>query len=77
MERAEMMLMVIAVTMAFLAVLVVGPGLKWFYPVQHGEMLMLFKNHPATQNVIGNADELNLIQFWQLKKLVDEGTKLS
>lgn len=77
MERTEMMLMVIAITMGFLAVLVAGPGLKWFYPLQHDEMLMLFKKHPSTQNVIGITDELSLIQFWQLKELVDERAKLS
>ncbi|WP_240224590.1 hypothetical protein [Rheinheimera hassiensis] len=71
-ERAEVLLMVIAVTMAFITLLAVGPGLKWIYPKQHGEMLMLFKAHPVTEKVIGDTEELNLMQFWQLQMLVEE-----
>lgn len=72
MERAEILAMALAITMAFITLLAVGPGLKWLYPKQHGEMLVMFKAHPATTNVIGHAEELNLMQFWQLKSLVEQ-----
>lgn len=72
MDRAEILLMVFAITMAFITLLAVGPGLKWLYPKQHGEMLVMFKAHPATKHVIRDAEELNFMQFWQLKSLVEQ-----
>ena len=72
MERAEILAMALAIAMAFITLLAVGPGRKWIYPKLHGEMLVMFKAHPATTNVIRDAEELNLMQFWQLKSLVEQ-----
>ncbi len=71
----EVLLASTAIAAAFTALLLVGPGLKWLYPAQHDQILLLFKIHPLTQQQVVNTEQLTLLQVWQLEAVVTSNSQ--